>query len=242
MSIRASGRSALIIAAGLWLGFAGPMRATDSAAQPVGLAAHTEKAGPPVKLGKFSKHRSHKRHVTRTRKSAKPESKADTKPAETTASAAQDSNKQIPLPPTIANANAEMHGTAEDSPQQDLPKTEASALASSAGQMLSDNQDDLAQNPDSAPSASTPSAATAEIVSPDELNEIDRALTDDKQAAPHLALASIDIAPSASTADTTDQTAASEDSAWNQTSLIGKIFIAFGGLLMLGSAARMFMA
>jgi hypothetical protein len=35
---------------------------------------------------------------------------------------------------------------------------------------------------------------------------------------------------------------ASDNSTWNHTSLIGKIFIAFGGLLTLGSAARMFMA
>ena len=34
----------------------------------------------------------------------------------------------------------------------------------------------------------------------------------------------------------------SSKSPWDQTSLIGKIFIAFGGLLTLASAARMFMA
>ena len=33
-----------------------------------------------------------------------------------------------------------------------------------------------------------------------------------------------------------------DDSAWGQSSLIGKIFIAFGGLLTIASAARMFMA
>jgi hypothetical protein len=33
-----------------------------------------------------------------------------------------------------------------------------------------------------------------------------------------------------------------EDSAWDQTSLIGKIFIGFGALLTMASAARMFMA
>ena len=84
MNIKASGRSALIIAAGLWLGFAGPMRATDSAAEPAGQAAHTEKsptekAGAPVKLSKFSKHRSHKRHVARTHKSSKIASRAAAK-------------------------------------------------------------------------------------------------------------------------------------------------------------------
>jgi hypothetical protein len=234
MSIRASGRSALIIAAGLWLGLAGPMRATDGAAEPAApAAAPTESAGAPVKLGKFTKHRSHERHA-RTKKSAKPETKTVAKVDETTASAAQDSDKHIPLPPTVADANAkvEMPDTAED-----LPKTEASALASSAGQMLSGNQGDPAPQADSAP------AAAADIVYPDELNEIDRALADDKTAAaPHLALASIDIAPSTSSADTTTQVTASDGSAWNHTSLIGKIFIAFGGLLTLGSAARMFMA
>ncbi|WP_439922510.1 hypothetical protein [Nitrobacter sp. JJSN] len=236
MSIRASGRSALIIAVGLWLGFAGPMRVTDSAAEPAALTTHTENAGAPVKLGKISKHRSHNRHA---RKSAKPESKTDTKANETahdnkTASETQDNDKKMPLPPTVANANAkaEMPGTAED-----LPNTEASALTSSAGQMLSGNQGDSALRADTASST-----ATADIVSPDELNEIDRALTDDRPAAQHLALASIDIAPSASNADTTGQVATNDSAAWNHTSLIGKIFIAFGGLLTLGSAARMFMA
>ena len=33
-----------------------------------------------------------------------------------------------------------------------------------------------------------------------------------------------------------------ESSTWDQTSLIGKIFIAFGALLTMASAARMFMA
>jgi hypothetical protein len=33
-----------------------------------------------------------------------------------------------------------------------------------------------------------------------------------------------------------------DNTAWDQTSLIGKVFIAFGGLLTMASAARMFMA
>jgi hypothetical protein len=36
--------------------------------------------------------------------------------------------------------------------------------------------------------------------------------------------------------------AGSESSTWDQTSLIGKIFIGFGALLTLASAARMFIA
>ena len=37
-------------------------------------------------------------------------------------------------------------------------------------------------------------------------------------------------------------TAGSDHSLWDETSLIGKVFIAFGTLLTIGSAARMFMA
>ena len=36
--------------------------------------------------------------------------------------------------------------------------------------------------------------------------------------------------------------AANDGSTWDETSLIGKIFIAFGALLTMASAARMFMA
>ncbi len=240
MSIGASGRSALIIAAGLLLGFAGPMRATDSVAEPTGVAAaHTEKSVAPVRSGKLAKHPSHKRQATRTRKSTKPESKTDKKAEESTASAIQDSNKHIPLPPKVANANASTDispGTTEDLSKDESPKTQANALANSAGKMLATNQGDAAPHADNTPSL----AAPVDIVPSDELNEIDRALADNHQDAPRLALASIDIT-SPSSGDT-GQAASSDSSAWNHTSLIGKIFIAFGGLLTIGSAARMFMA
>lgn len=241
MSIGASGRSALIIAAGLLLGFAGPMGTTDSAAEPAGLAAapQAEQVGAPVKLGKFSKHRTHKRHAARTRKPVKSDPKTNAKAQETTASAVPDSNKPIPLPPTIANANAsvEMPAGAEELSRNDSPKTEASALANSAGEMLAVNQEDGAPPADN---TSSP-AARVDIVSSDEINEIDRTVAENHQVAPSLALASVDVTPPAHNADT-GQTAANDSSTWNQTSLIGKIFIAFGGLLMIGSAARMFMA
>jgi hypothetical protein len=248
MNIRASGRSALIIAAGLWLGFAGPMRVTDSAAEPAGQAAQTENAGAPVKLSKSTKHRSHKhhkRHAAHTRKSHKTASKEADAQADKTASATpdsdkrQDSDKHVPLPPTVANANAnvEMPGAIVDA-----PKTEADALASDASKTLAATQAESA-NPQSG--AAPVTASAADIVPADELNEVDRALIDDKQQpAPILAMASLDTPPSASSADTTTttgQAVASEDS-WNKASLIGKIFIAFGGLLTFASAARMFMA
>ena len=38
------------------------------------------------------------------------------------------------------------------------------------------------------------------------------------------------------------QASSSDSSSWDETSLIGKIFIGFGALLTMASAARMFMA
>ena len=43
-------------------------------------------------------------------------------------------------------------------------------------------------------------------------------------------------------AEAAGQAASNDSSTWDKTSLIGKIFIAFGALLTMASAARMFMA
>jgi hypothetical protein len=260
MNIRASGRSALIIAAGLWVGFAGPLRTTDATAATSDQTAATEAAsGPPVKLSKFTKHRSHhaSRHVAR-HKSAKVASKTKTdntvatdKTVANATPAPPDSDKQLPLPPTVANANAQMPGMSTTNTAAAAPPTEADTLASTAGNTLAAHQNE----PSSPPQAATVSAeadAAANVVPSDELNDVDRALSEEKPATPTLALASVD-APAATTPAATNaayttgqaassQSATTEDSAWSQTSLIGKIFIAFGGLLTLASAARMFMA
>jgi len=118
----------------------------------------------------------------------------------------------------------------------DTPKTEADALASSAGKTLAANQTDAVQ-----PQAEPATAAAADVVPSDELNDVDRALTENKPATPTLAMASIDTAAT-NDGSAIGQSATSDDSTWKQTSLIGKIFIAFGGLLTLASAARMFIA
>jgi hypothetical protein len=78
--------------------------------------------------------------------------------------------------------------------------------------------------------------ADGQVVSSDQLNDVDRALHEDTPPAPFLLMA----AAEAPTAPAAPVTAATESSAWEQTSLIGKIFIGFGALLTMASAARMF--
>jgi hypothetical protein len=75
-------------------------------------------------------------------------------------------------------------------------------------------------------------AAEAPVVSPDALNDVDRTLPASDPPAPTMATAAAD-APAVGRSD--------DSSSSDRTSLIGKIFMACGGLLTLASAARMFM-
>jgi hypothetical protein len=77
--------------------------------------------------------------------------------------------------------------------------------------------------------------AESQVVAPDQLNDIDRALQQDNTPAQR---AVIDAQPRPAPVMASSQ----QSSAWDQSSLIGKIFIGVGTLLTLASAARMFMA
>jgi hypothetical protein len=221
MNIKASGRSALIIAAGLWMCFAGPMRATESGARASDSTAKTEDtAGAPVALNKFTKHRS-KKQAAVSRKSEKVTAKpADAKKADE-AAATQDDAASPNVPSSVANANAQLEAG-------DTPAGNALKIAA----VQADNALKTAKQNDQAQNQANASAANTELVSADQLNEVDRSLSDDKAPVPTLSMA---VAQ-------TPAVARSSDSSWDQASLIGKVFIAFGGLLTFASAARMFMA
>ena len=79
-------------------------------------------------------------------------------------------------------------------------------------------------------------APDAAVVSSDQLNDVDRALQQNP-ATQTVAMAVAKPSPA-----TPMQASSNESSTWDQTSLIGKVFIAFGALLTMASAARMFMA
>ena len=72
-----------------------------------------------------------------------------------------------------------------------------------------------------------------QVVAADQLNEVDRALQESKSA-PAPVKPAVAAAPAMASSD--------DNSTWDKTSLIGKVFLAFGGLLTLASAARMFIA
>ena len=87
--------------------------------------------------------------------------------------------------------------------------------------------------------ASDNAANETAVVSSDEVNEVDRAMAT-QAPAPTLALASVNSPEPVTTGQAAS--AGDDNSSWAQASLIGKIFIAFGGLLTLASAVRMLIA
>lgn len=224
MTTKASGRSALILAAGLLVGFAGPSHAAAGADNATA-TTKAESAGAPVALGKYVRHGSHHpkkyahRHSGRTGQKVVSAQNADSADA-----AADDADHSSPIPPSVANANAQL--TSADTPSRNAAKA-MSARASDILQAAPGN------------SASAPPAADSQIVAADQLNDVDRALREGSPPAATMAMASAD-APAVTAAPVA--ASSNEPSTWDQTSLIGKIFIGFGALLTMASAARMFMA
>ncbi len=216
MMVKASGRSALIIATGLFVCFAGP--------SPV-VAASSDSAAATSKSESATSGKSARQSVRHWKRYARKSGKAASKPADSKKSAEKDvadaSGDTAPrIPATVANANAQLTSTdAADS---------ASAMTAKANTML------LAAADKPVP-AEAQGVSDAAVVSSDQLNDVDRAL----QQTPSTQTVAM---ASAKPAATPVMASGSEASTWDQTSLIGKIFIAFGALLTMASAARMFMA
>jgi hypothetical protein len=235
MKIKGNGRSALILVAGLWVCFAGPSPA--AAGNDATTASST--AGAPIALDKYTRHGSrHWRRYAHHRSgkvALKSTDDTDDKKAAATDVAAADADKSSTpppassdIPPSVANANAEL--AASDSP------------TSGAAQAMSVRANNIVQNAPNNPADAQP-AKESQVVAPDQLNDVDRALHEANAPAAPLAVASAEPSEASAAAPVMAGSAASSsDSAWDKTSLIGKIFIGFGALLTMASAARMFMA
>lgn len=225
MNIKASGRSAVILATGLWIGFAGPSLAAGDATA----SSKPDATASSPAVGSSAKHVSrHLKKYAHHKSDKVADKSADKKAGDTTTNDADNSpaapSSQMPV--SVANANAQ------------LPATNTPAASAQA---MSDRASSIVQ---AAPgnSAEAQPAADAPVVAPDQLNDVDRALqAATAPPATPVALASAD-APAMTASSPSAAAASSENSTWDQTSLIGKIFIGFGALLTMASAARMFMA
>lgn len=220
--MKASGHAALILLAGLFLLFGGPAQAAPSS------AGKSDSAGKQAEAAKPGKQR---RHASRQRDDGKAVQKSDdnaekgaaAKTAE--AKADNDGPASSQMPPDVANANAQLAAT----------DTPTAASASAMTGRANDNVQAAADN-SAAPKAETQNAEN-QVVEPDQLNDIDRAVQQDNPPTQKAVIAATEAQPRPAPV-----MASSQNSAWDQSSLIGKIFIGVGTLLTLASAARMFMA
>ena len=157
--------------------------------------------------------RYYKRYAHRKHGRLAQKSSEQKKPAET---GAAEAGLPVSLPASVANANARMgDGIADDA---------ARAMTARANALLSEQP------------AEGQGAVTMQVVEADQLNDSDKAL---QEPAPpsQTTVAVAPVRPAVQAKPVVQET-----STWDQTSLIGKIFIAFGALLTIASAARMFMA
>ncbi|MGX9393712.1 hypothetical protein ACWX0K_14020 [Nitrobacteraceae bacterium UC4446_H13] len=295
MNIKASGRSALMVAAGIWLWCAGPLQAQEATqAAPPAAAQQTTQPNPlqqlfgvkptpaaapaaeqpaadtgqPVALNKYRKassrhsrrHRASRSH--RHSRKAAAEEKAKAKAAEVEAAADA----------RVADAdNASVPEKTTSAPAKDAATPLTSSVANAKAQLLDNNPSagnaapltpapaSIADRSSSAPAAMndgtpapqlgsataseappTTAKAEAEVIPSDELNDVDRAMAAQAEPAPTLALASVNTPEPVTTGQAAS--AGDDNSSWAQASLIGKLFIAFGGLLTLASAVRMLIA
>jgi hypothetical protein len=220
---RANGRSAIVIVAGLLAFYATPSKACEGAncgrivlAQNDETQTETAPATQPSAT-KLAKHKSRHAQASSRRRTAELDSKttaAKKKAAQTDepSDAHQDNQDagKLNVSPAVANANARMSPPTDTGDGVDTAVSASQQASATTSDQTSDTQ----------------------IVSSDELNDLDRAAVEEKPVPKILRPVSI-----------TYQVASNaRDDAWSQTSLIGKIFIAFGGFLTLASAARMFMA
>lgn len=241
MKSKAIGRLGLIIAAGLCACLWGPLQPLSAAAAPAAAQDGATQQSAPAATKKSTRPSSRRvNKKSAPTKAAKPIAEkaldkdgpasavasSDAKPAGAaqTGALVGDGPPSAALPPSVANANAQFP-----------------TIAGAAGE----TPGPAAAQPTTAPDGSTDS----QVVPPDEVNELDRAAADAPPAVMAATIpASTATTPAATSSDPATvgtaqmSSATSNDGAWDKASLIGKIFIAAGGLLTLASAARMFMA
>jgi hypothetical protein len=246
MMIKAARRSASMVVTGLFVCLAG-VAYTNAPSEAAGSKSDSATASKSVKQGtRHWKRHAHRKYVQTTQKS---QNSSVLRKAEEKEVADASGELPVSLPPEVANANARIDA------QLDEPTGTTKAMTERANAILLAQADIKTENkPADAPAAAPPpAAASPAVVAPDQLNDVDRALQETQTPSAAQAQTQAAPAPSQTVAMATTAikagppaqppAAASNDSStWDQTSLIGKIFIAFGALLTIASAARMFMA
>ena len=225
MTVKASAAGALMLAAGLFLNIAGPAPATAAGSESA--AASKSESATSGKSTKSSSRYWKKKHYAHRKYTRTASKSAETGKAAEKADASADARPA--MSESVVNAYAQMN--AADTAQSNIGDS-ARAMSAKANTILlaaADNQAD-GQAP----------AEGAAVAAPDQLNDVDRVLQE-SQSSQTAASQTVAMAQ-AKPAQQENPAQASNSDSLDKTSLIGKIFIAFGTLLTMASAARMLMA
>lgn len=223
MQIRDKRLTALAIAGfGLWLCLSPPAQA-----EPTKTTAKTS-SDAPIVLSKFNKHKSHASAKTKSRAAhAKHGAKLADAAARGKSTKSDDALKKLAALPSVANARAELTAGNLQSPGDD----DARNLAAT------DDNEIVTMN-------------GVQIAAADQLNDIDRAMAEEKTEVKADDVPVVSPSPAPSSGRIIKAVASGErhmltneqNNPWSNSSLIGKIFVAFGSLLTLASAARLMIA
>lgn len=232
MTVKAGAGVALMLAAGLFASFAGSSPAT-AAGRDGDAASKSESAtsGKSVRHGsRYLKKRYAYRKYGRAASKSAESRRAEEKPASDVGGSVQPA-----IPESVANAQAQMISAdvAADNSKENSKENSRDGVAKAMSEAMSAKANTIllaaADNP-----ADGQAPTEAAVTAPDQLNDVDRAL---QEAPPAQTVAMAQVKP----AQDAPALASNSDSL-DKTSLIGKIFIAFGTVLTMASAARMFMA
>ena len=234
MRIRSAGLAALVAAAGIWMSFSVEPAMAAKSTTKTEKAAKVTSANRPVVLSKFKKQRvaakksKSARYATKSTRYAK---KAGSKV----------SSKIIEAPETWEDKPARSEAKTASQNKTELPASVANARA----QALAEDQ---ARNFAALDSTDAPVVDGMQLAAADQLTDADRAATaETAQDSGAPASPAVSEPAPAQSGKIIRATSASEKPVfktddgdpWSKTSLIGKIFIAFGSLLTLASAARL---
>ncbi|MDQ8732571.1 hypothetical protein [Bradyrhizobium sp. LHD-71] len=187
--------------------------------QPTEEKATQEKAAEPIALKKFTKTQSRTARRAQSRKaSASQRTRVSKDAANKEGQTAQDETASSERA-KVEKADKKVTPTVADAHAKLLDAAAATTAVNS----------EAAQTAAPQPPAEAPKPSV-ELVSADEFNDLDRTAWEANQMPKLMQLSIAD-----------SQAELQDDSKWAQTSMIGKLFVAFGALLTVGSAIRMFM-
>ncbi len=245
MRIRNAGLAALVAAAGIWMSFSGdPAMAAKSTAKSATKTTKAAKtatsANRPVVLSKFKKPRVAAKK-SRPAKAASAKSTSGKSKASRYARkrGAKVASKVIEAPETWEDKPVRKDTQAAANPgKTELPVSVANARAQALA-------DDEARNYSALDSSDVVDGA--KFASADQPNSSDAVPDNNAVVAQEAAPPTPPIAPGKilrpmPSGDRPVVKTADDSDPWSKTSLIGKIFIAFGSLLTLASAARLLIA